>query len=125
MMKFTREQLIFVLEQAAGGTLNVIEGVLPQTTSWDDWEANENSFLHMIHGATSSFAHYVSILWAQTEGQVVGDGIGTCDWAGFDQAEEFWSAFLNSHLDRNVRTLTWPDVKPLIEKIVDQNWTRE
>lgn len=123
-MKFTRDQLVFVLEQQAYAVLETIAGTLPQSTSVKDWSENEECYRQIIRGAVCAFDHFVSILWAQTEGLDSGEGLAPTDWAGWGDSQEFWDSVVESNLKAST-PLSLPSPKALIESIVSRNWSPE
>ena len=123
---FTREQLVFVVQASIHSTLDKIDGCLPQTTSIEDWEQRREEFNNYCAGAIAHFGIFVPILWAQTEGHRVGDGMGTCDFIGWDEFEKLCYGFIEKHTTEPIpKSQEWPkceETRAIAEKIVDDAW---
>jgi len=122
---FTREQLVFVIETYMAGAFDMVHGSLPSCES-DAKHFAENPDKYggigdYRCGAMNTVAINVAILWAQTEGKRVGDGMGTGDFPHWDDFQQRCNEFVEKQLagDYNQQ---WPNFRDLAEKIVDVCW---
>jgi hypothetical protein len=128
--RFDREQLTFMVDVILCAAMDRIESALPQAPGkrdLDEWKSRETAFGEYVHGCLWTAAHGLAVLWAQTGGQDVGDGMGTGDayedcgleglvnkliatrtsgkWKGFQQGEP-----------------CMPDTTPLAKRFVSRNF---
>lgn len=119
-VKFTREQLVFVVEAALAGAFDKVDGAMPQTESdkehWDKTFAKSERE-NFQFGAMQTIGIFVPILWAQLD---TTDGMGTNDFYGWPEVEAAYDKFL---LDKWADPgIFHPDCRELAEKIVDENF---
>lgn len=122
-LMFDREQLIFMVELSLVAAFDRIESILPPVNSVEDYKVNKPLIDYCINGASHTVAVFVSVLWAQTEGQRVYDGMGTTDWAGYDQ----WEAMVEKYVKKATgkkcpKDLVKPNCRKFAKQIVDENW---
>lgn len=122
---FTREQLIFVIEASMAGAFDKVQGALPQNKSelifFQDI-GNEVELANFRSGAVASVGIFVPILWAQTEGKRVGDGMGTCDFPYWKEFVERCEGFANKRIAGDFSE-DWVNFRDLAENIVDECWS--
>lgn len=125
---FTREQLVFIVQANLHAAFDKVHGALPTGCSTvteselDAWNKNEYELLHFIWGAVHNVGIFVPILWAQTEGQRLGEGMGNCDFEGWQDFEGMVQNFIDHHMTVGNKTQWHPDCRELAEKIVDVAW---
>jgi hypothetical protein len=117
--RFTREQLVFVVEAALAGAFDKVDGAMPQTEgdkeTWNQ-DFNEAERVQFQYGAIQQVGIFVPILWAQLNG----DGMGTNDFYGWAEVEAAYEKFLVDKWENP--SIFHPDFRPLAEKIVDENF---
>lgn len=100
--RFTRKQLIFIVEAAIASAADRIEGILPDCYAseieWQRYQDNKSEIGNYIQGCCNTVYVLFSILWAQTEGIVVGDGMGILDHSGADELKDYLEEFENEHI---------------------------
>lgn len=116
---FTREQLIFIIETAMSSAFDQVHGSLPQNQH--DVEIFKDELPYYRCGAINVVAIFVPILWAQTEGKRINDGMGTGDFPCWKEFENRCEEFVDRQLAGNFNQ-TWPEFRDLAEKIVDTCW---
>lgn len=124
--RFTREQLVFVVDAAMCSTIGKIHGCLPQVTSLKDWKSREKELREYIHGVVSHFGIFVPILWAQTEGHRVDDGMGTQEFQGWDEFKHMCDEFVRRATDPVDPHEQYPrseETRAIAKKIVDAHWS--
>lgn len=124
---FDREQLVFIVEAALSGAFDVVQGALPMSNpidgvDLDHWLRSDKLLRQFIWGAAQQVSIFIPILWAQTEGERVGDGMGTGDFEGWDEFEKMVDNYITHNTTRGNVRIDPPDTRPLAEKIVDAHW---
>lgn len=119
--RFTREQLVFVVEAALAGALDKVDGAMPQSKSDIPYfekqsDAEKHGLLQFQWGAVNQVGIFVPILWAQLNG----DGMGTNDFYGWSEFEQMVEDFIQAK--KADPSIFHPDCRALAEKIVDENF---
>lgn len=119
--RFTREQLVFVVEAALAGAFDKVDGAMLQSEVdkkyWDEMSQEEHEKRQNYQlGAVNQVGIFIPILWAQLNN----DGMGTNDFYGWPEFEDMVAQFIEDKME-NPR-LVHPDCRALAEKIVDENF---
>lgn len=119
--RFTREQLVFVVEAALAGAMDKVDGAMAQSESDRSYfesqpQAEKDGLRQFQWGAVNQVGIFIPILWAQLNG----DGMGTNDFYGWPEFEALVEQYIK---DKTANPgLFHPDMRPLAEKIVDENF---
>jgi hypothetical protein len=128
--KFTREQLVFVVEAALAGAFDKVDGALPQ--SEDDkphFRTIDEETKNFAAGAVAQIGIFVPILYYSLgrNQENVGatqlnqpDGMGTCEFHGWSDFEAMVKKFqADKWADPGI---FHPNCRALAEKIIDENF---
>lgn len=113
--RFTREQLVFVIEAAMCAVLDKVAGIMPQTEG-DKKYCDKTAAESYQFGALYQFGIFVPILWAQLNN----DGMGTNDFYGFEEFDAVITKFIEDKWKNP--GICHPDFRQLAERIVDGNF---
>lgn len=127
--RFDREQLVFIVDAALSAAFDKVQGALPCQGEQkiigfelDRWCQNRTTTMSFVWGAVHQVGIFIPILWAQTEGKRVGDGMGTEDFEGWTEFEKMVQDYIFHNTTQNNKPSDPPDTRPLAEKIVDSAW---
>lgn len=122
--KFSREQLVFMVEVIMASAFDNVESVLPPNVTPEEYERNEGNISTWVNSAVDSAGWNLSILYAQLtgDGMGVGDSVDT-PTEGEDGLRHFIHKFVASRKNRR----RWgkgervtPDCRKWAEKWVDE-----
>ena len=112
--KFDREQLIFVVESILTGAVDMVEGMLPTSISWEELQLVEHEetadLSEYQRGAIASAGMSLSIFAAQ----LLNDGIGSSD--ALVAAGDF-----GTRMENFVRASWQDEGQPVFDKINKSN----
>lgn len=126
--KFDREQLVFIIEVALCSAFDKVFGALPTGCStvggadYKRWLEDQDELNEFIHGAVSHVGIFIPILWAQTEGKRIGDGMGEGEFYGWGIFEKMVDEFIQHNTTEGNAVIMPPDMSSLAEQIVDAEW---
>lgn len=117
--RFSREQVVFMVEVALCSALDRIESAIPSTVPLAEYEQRKDEIDNYILGCEATAGFQVAVIIAQ----LTGEGCGACDWVGYDDWESLVENFVieRTDIDHKIANETFPDVRPLAEKIVKEN----
>ena len=119
---FTNEQLIFVIDSAMSAAFDRIEGSTPYV-GLSLSEATLERTRHYRNACKDVIALFIPILWAQTEGVEVDDGMGCGDFYGWEIFNKMIDDYLSKVMVNNPpREFVPPSTRELAEKIVSEHW---
>jgi hypothetical protein len=120
--KFTREQLVFVVECAFASAFDRIESQLPPCVPLDEYTKHKVNIGTFYDGINEMLGMTLAVLIAQ----LTGDGCGIFDWFQAPEWEAMVVAFIKERTDPAYKGYQpgdkcHPDCREIAERFVDQN----
>lgn len=120
MVKFDREQLVFIAESAMMAAFDRIHTALPPVMEPEEYEKQIDSIGNYIMGAEAVVSLFLPILFAQLHIGILDDpGMGQCDFAGWSEFEKACNDYQQAALQDTNKEPEWPDFRAIAEKFVD------
>jgi stage V sporulation protein SpoVS len=114
--KFTRKQLVFVVEAVLSGVSDVVHSSLPPVIPLDEAVARKDEIRAMARGALNAAAQTLPVLYAQLND----DGLGRGDFPQFVELEDMVEEYIDTHTRPGFDPdAFFPDTRPLAESFVD------
>lgn len=130
-MRFTRQQLIIVVDCLIASAIDQLEGCLPPTIPRDEFLERKYLIDEHINSIKNLLGLQIPVLWTQTEGKRIQDGMAQQDFTGWTELENKIDNLvqLSSQLEWYASDLyAWINKNPtyqLAYYIVDKNWPPE
>ena len=118
IMKFNREQLVLMVDLALSSAMDQIDSCLPPTISPGEYRARQSELDNYIQGCINTAGMMIACIYAQTAGQIDGDGIGVADACAVIDFEKFCHDFQAKRLGGDCETI--PEMRDLALKFVDK-----
>lgn len=130
-MRFTRQQLIIVVDCLIASAIDQLTSCLPPTIPRDEFLKRKHLIDQYIYGIKDLLGWQIPVLWTQTEGKRIQDGMAQQDFTGWDELENKIDNLVqqSSQLEwYSSDWCAWINKNPtyqLARYIVDKNWPPE
>ena len=128
--RFDRDQLEFMVDVILCAAVDCIEAGLPQSPNKvdrEDFESRKEEFDNWTAGCLETAGHGLAVLWAQTAGEDIGDGMGTGDALEESKLEPLVEKMITERTSKNWKGFKagdrcTPDTALLAKRFVHRNF---
>ncbi len=113
--KFTRKQVLFMVEAALSAACDRADSCLPSAVSVEEYEKHKDSIESYISGAIETAGMNIAIIYAQ----LTGDGIGIGDAISLIKFDKVIKKFIKSRIKNGEQKNDYPNCKKLAKQYVE------